>query len=63
MTSITIKEFYQDILGDTCPDIDQFLSDNINKDIGHFNVFDISEIYRVSKYKPEMPTTEELITK
>lgn len=55
MSSITIKEFYQDILGDTCPDIDQFLSDNINKDIGHFNVFDISEIYRESKSKPEMP--------
>ncbi|RZA06898.1 MAG: AraC family transcriptional regulator, partial [Moraxellaceae bacterium] len=37
MSSITIKEFYQDILGEACPDINQFLNDNIHKDIGHFN--------------------------
>lgn len=55
MNSITIKEFYQDILGDTCPDIHQFLNENIHKDIGHFNVFDISEIYRDCKSKTEMP--------
>lgn len=55
MNTITIKQFYQDILGDSCPDIDHFLSENINKDIGHFNVFDISEIFRACKLKPEMP--------
>ena len=55
MNSITIKEFYQDILGDSCPDINQFLSENIHKDIGHFNVFDISEIYRNCTSKTEMP--------
>lgn len=55
MSSITIKEFYQDILGDSCPDINQFLSESIHKDIGHFNVFDISEIFRASKSKTEMP--------
>lgn len=55
MSSITIKEFYKDILGDTCPDINQFLNDNIHKDIGHFNVFDISEIYRSCTSKTEMP--------
>ena len=55
MGAITIKEFYQDILGDSCPDIDHFLTQNINKDIGHFNVFDISAIYKHCKLKPEMP--------
>ncbi len=55
MSSITIKEFYQDILGESCPDINQFLNENIHKDIGHFNVFDISEIYRACKSKIEMP--------
>ncbi len=35
MSSVTIKEFYQDILGGSCPDIDQFLNENINSDIGH----------------------------
>lgn len=55
MNSITIKEFYQDILGNSCPDIDNFLSENLHKDIGHFNVFDISEIFGRCKLKPEMP--------
>ncbi len=55
MSAITIKAFYQDILGSSCPDIDYFLSENINKDIGHFNVFDISAIYQHCKLKPEMP--------
>lgn len=55
MSSVTIKEFYQDILGQSCPDIESFLTENIHKDIGHFNVFDISEIYRASRSKPEMP--------
>lgn len=55
MSSITIKQFYQEILGETCPDINQFLTENIHKDIGHFNIFDISEICRNSKSKTEMP--------
>ncbi|EJL61185.1 helix-turn-helix domain-containing protein [Flavobacterium sp. CF136] len=55
MSSITIKEFYQDILGDSCPAISQFLTDNIHDDIGHFNVFNIPKIYRAFKLKTEMP--------
>ena len=55
MSSITIKEFYKDILGESCPDINQFLNDNINKDVGHFNVFDISEISKTCSSKTVMP--------
>lgn len=55
MSAITITQFYQDILGSSCPDIGQFLAENIHKDIGHFNVFDISEIYRTCTAKTEMP--------
>lgn len=55
MSTITIKEFYEDIFRETCPDLDQFLSDNINKDIGHFNVFNIENMYNTCKSKPEMP--------
>lgn len=55
MEHITIKQFYQDILGDTCEDIDNFLNENINKDTGHFNVFDITDLYKLCKAKPEMP--------
>ncbi len=60
MSSITIKEFYQDILGDTCPDIHQFLNENIHKDIGHFNVFVIFlKSTEIANRRPKCPTTEE----
>lgn len=55
MNTITIKEFYQDIFKETCPDLDQFLTENLNKDIGHFNVFNIENMYATCKVKPEMP--------
>lgn len=55
MNGTTIKQFYQDILGNACPDIDLFLNENLHRDIGHFNVFDIGEIHRQCKLKPEMP--------
>ncbi len=55
MNTITIKQFYEEILGGNNPDVDNILSANINNDIGHFNVFDIAEMYKVAKGKPEMP--------
>lgn len=55
MSSITIKEFYKDIFKDTAADVDLFLSENLNKDIGHFNVFNIESIHATCKVKPEMP--------
>ncbi len=55
MNTITIKQFYEEILGGNNPDVDNILSTNINNDIGHFNVFDIAEMYKVAKGKPEMP--------
>jgi len=56
MTAINIKEFYGDILGDkVCPEIEQFLSDASNSDIGHFNVFSIAELFKQCKNKRSMP--------
>nr|WP_315143765.1 SDR family oxidoreductase [uncultured Flavobacterium sp.] len=55
MTTITIKQFYEDFFGASCPDLNLILSENINKDIGHFNVFDIAEMYTSCPSKPEMP--------
>ncbi len=55
MSSITIKQFYEEILGGNNPDLDSILSANINNDIGHFNVFDVAEMYKATKGKPEMP--------
>lgn len=55
MSSISIQEFYQDICKDNCPDLERLLSENITKDIGHFNVFNIANMYASCKAKPEMP--------
>ena len=55
MNSTTIREFYQEIFKDTCADLEQFLTENLNKDIGHFNVFNIENMYKSCMGKPEMP--------
>ena len=55
MEKITIKDFYQEIFGSYCPELNDILSDSINKDIGHFNVFNIGAMYKTCKLKPEMP--------
>lgn len=55
MTSITIREFYKEIFKETCPDLEHFLAENLNKDIGHFNVFNIKDMYKSSAGKPDMP--------
>ena len=55
MNNISLKEFYQDTFGNSCPDLDQLLSNNVHKNIGHFNVFNIESIYNNCKSKPEMP--------
>jgi AraC-like DNA-binding protein len=55
MNTITIKDFYSQLLGDCCPDLESFLTENIHKDIGHFNVFDIADISKNFKTKSEMP--------
>lgn len=53
--SITIKQFYKDIFNDCCPELDKFFEDEHNKDIGHFNVFDIESLYTNCNSKPAMP--------
>jgi AraC-like DNA-binding protein len=55
MNTITIKDFYSQLLGDSCPDIDKFLKENIHQDIGHFNVFDIAEISKKFRARSEVP--------
>ncbi|MCL7987849.1 helix-turn-helix domain-containing protein [Sphingobacterium sp. lm-10] len=55
MSATTIKEFYQHILGEACPEVTSFLTERVGKDIGNFNVFDISELYRMNKQGPKMP--------
>lgn len=55
METITIKEFYKDVFGGSCPHIDDFLGDNNGNDIGHFNVFNIKDLYSSCSAKPTMP--------
>lgn len=56
MDSISVKEFYNDVFGGRCPTLDSFLDDFNNKDIGHFNVFNIEEMYKAcSNTKLTMP--------
>jgi len=55
MESISIKQFYKDVFGGGCPLLDHFLDDQNNKDIGHFNVFNIAELYLDCAGKAVMP--------
>lgn len=45
MTATSIQDFYRDILGDSCEKLDMLMDDAKTKDIGHFNVFNISDFY------------------
>jgi AraC family transcriptional regulator, transcriptional activator of pobA len=55
MDTISIREFYKDVFGGKCPTLDSFLDEQHNKDIGHFNVFDIAKVYENCTAKPPMP--------
>ena len=55
MTTTTIKEFYTEIFGDCCPEVVQYIDEMDKKDVGHFNVFNIDEMYNACKSKPTMP--------
>ncbi|MFD2599441.1 helix-turn-helix domain-containing protein [Sphingobacterium corticis] len=55
MSAIAIQDFYKDLLKDACPEITNFLNENIGKEIGNFNIFDIGEMYKSAKQRPKMP--------
>jgi AraC family transcriptional regulator, transcriptional activator of pobA len=46
METISIKQFYKDVFGDCCPTLDVFWDDHNNEEIGHFNVFNIANLYK-----------------
>jgi len=51
----SLGEFYKEASGFTGKDIDTLLPPGINREVGHFNVFDISETIREVKHKQVMP--------
>jgi AraC family transcriptional regulator, transcriptional activator of pobA len=46
METISVKQFYKDVFGDCCPTLDVFWDDHNNEEIGHFNVFNIANLYK-----------------
>ena len=55
MKPISITEFYQQITAFAKDELNALLPPNINKEIGHFNVFNVEEIAKNIKQKPVMP--------
>lgn len=55
METVSIKEFYQDVLGAKCEELNKFLDNQSNQDIGHFNVFDIEKMNASCSGKASMP--------
>lgn len=55
MTTISVKEFYNEVFGKQCSELNNFLDQQNNKDIGHFNVFDIEKMQTSCKTKGTMP--------
>ena len=55
MKSKSIEEFYQEISGDSITEPNLLLPKDIQKEIGHFNVFSINELYERLKDKSFMP--------
>lgn len=51
----TVKEFYNEIFGFDCKELNHFFDTKNNADIGHFNVFDIADMYANCKGKIKMP--------
>ncbi len=49
----SIRDFYRELLSNV--EIDRYFEDHANQDIGHFNVFDITEMWRKNPVKPSMP--------
>src|SRR5882672_8138940 len=47
MKTTTVEEFYKEI--------SSFIPEGISKEIGHFNVFSVDELFKKSKGKPLMP--------
>lgn len=51
----SLDDFYQEAAGYTGKDIGELLPPGINKEVGHFNVFDTREVFEVVQRKKQMP--------
>lgn len=55
MTTASIRSFYNEVFGGECPDLNHFLDDQHHLDVGHFNVFNIADMYATCSAKAPMP--------
>lgn len=51
----SLEDFYRETVSATERDISSFLPPGINREIGHFNVFDIAQVHEEVKRKSVMP--------
>ncbi|MFN8274757.1 MAG: helix-turn-helix transcriptional regulator [Flavobacteriaceae bacterium] len=63
MEAIDIKEFYKEMCGASGCQLDYFLDQKSNTDLGHFNVFDIAKFYYCNNKKTEMSYNRRLYYK
>jgi hypothetical protein len=50
----SVEEFYKEASTSLNTDISQLLPHGLTKEVGHFNVFDVSELIKLVKVKPNM---------
>lgn len=63
MQTFDIKEFYKEMCGNDNCQLDYFLDQKNNTDLGHFNVFDIAKFYYCNNKKTEMSYNRRLYYK
>lgn len=51
----SLEDFYREASGFSGMELDELLPPNINKEIGHFNIFNIAETIKQFRLKKEMP--------
>src|SRR5688572_24429791 len=54
MTTTAVKDFYTEVFGTLCPELRHFLEGQSTNDIGHFNVFNIADMFCDGKKKGAM---------
>ncbi|WP_338876918.1 helix-turn-helix transcriptional regulator [Spirosoma sp. SC4-14] len=55
METTSVEQFYKQLSGTVDGELRSILPDGINKEIGHFNVFSMTELLQKAKGKPLMP--------
>ncbi len=46
LTTVSVKDFYREVFGENCHDLDTILNDQQMKDLGHFNVFNFKDVWK-----------------